>query len=76
MKDAAFAIANTIIALKYDDLQLRNELIKKGKLSEGYDEAMEKLHTRNAKVLDEIIDTIGFFYQQHISQSIGYGQVH
>ncbi|HVI45352.1 MAG TPA: DUF6624 domain-containing protein [Chitinophaga sp.] len=53
-------IANKIVDLSRQDLQLRNELITKGKLSNGYDKAMEELHNRNAKILNDIIDVIGY----------------
>ncbi|MGH1364548.1 MAG: hypothetical protein ACRBF0_13390 [Calditrichia bacterium] len=53
-------IAATIIRLSNEDEQLRSELIKTGELSNGYNERMEALHTRNAKELDQIIDTIGY----------------
>ena len=53
-------IANTIIALKNNDLQLRDELLKEGRLSDGYDKAMEELHAKNATKLNEIIDRIGY----------------
>ncbi|MGD1840067.1 MAG: DUF6624 domain-containing protein [Thermonemataceae bacterium] len=48
------------MALKNADLSLRNELIKKGQLGEGYNEAMAQLHNHNAEVLNEIIDDIGY----------------
>ncbi|QJB38124.1 hypothetical protein HF324_09745 [Chitinophaga oryzae] len=53
-------IADKIIDLKRKDLKLRDQLISQGKLSNGYDEAMEKLHNSNAAILNEIIDTIGY----------------
>lgn len=53
-------IADKIIDLKRKDLQLRDELIRTGKLSNGYDTAMEELHNRNAEILNNIIDTIGY----------------
>ncbi|MCD2259981.1 DUF6624 domain-containing protein [Psychroserpens luteolus] len=53
-------IAKRIIDLKNADLTLRNKLIQDGKLSEGYNEEMKKLHNQNAKTLDEIIDLIGY----------------
>lgn len=49
-----------IINLKNADLELRDRLIALGRLSEGYNEEMEKLHLKNARVLDEIIDKIGY----------------
>ncbi len=54
------SIAKRIIDLKEADLELRNKLIQNEQLGEGYDEEMEKLHSSNAAVLNEIIDTIGY----------------
>lgn len=53
-------IAEIIIELKNADLALRNRLIQSGGLSEGYHEEMKALHNRNAKVLNEIINDIGY----------------
>lgn len=53
-------VAERIIALKNADLELRDKLIHNGQLGEGYNEEMAALHNRNAKVLDEIIDSIGY----------------
>lgn len=53
-------IAERIIELKKADLELRGRLIQSGQLGKGYDEDMEKLHNRNAEVLNEIIDSIGY----------------
>lgn len=54
------SIAENIIDLKNADLALRDKLIQSGQLSEGYNEEMKELHNRNAKILNEIIDTIGY----------------
>jgi hypothetical protein len=54
------SIAEKIIDLKNADLALRNKLVQSGQLSEGYNEEMKDLHNRNAKVLSDIIDTIGY----------------
>ena len=54
------SIAKKIIALKETDLQLREKLIKEGKLSEGYNQDMEALHIANAYELDKIITEIGY----------------
>lgn len=53
-------IATKIIKLKNTDLEFRNKLVQSGQLGEGYNEEMEKLHNRNTKILNEIIDTIGY----------------
>lgn len=53
-------IAEIILDLKKKDLELRDELIRKGVLGEGYNEEMQELHDKNAKILNDIIDTIGY----------------
>jgi len=53
-------VAERIIVLKNADLELRDRLIQNGQLGKGYNEEMEKLHNRNADILNEIIDTIGY----------------
>ena len=54
------SIAENIIDLKNADLTLREKLIQSGQLSNGYDEEMKELHNKNAKILSEIIDKIGY----------------
>lgn len=54
------SIAENIIALKNADLALREKLVQSGQLCEGYNEEMKELHNRNAKILSDIIDTIGY----------------
>lgn len=54
------SIAEKIIELRNADLELRDKLVQKGELGEGYNEEMEALHNRNAEVLNEIIDAIGY----------------
>lgn len=53
-------IAEKIIDLKNADLALRDKLVQSRQLSEGYNEEMKELHNRNAKILNDIIDTIGY----------------
>lgn len=53
-------IAERIIFLKNTDLEVRDRLIQSGELGEGYNQEMERLHNRNAEILNEIIDTIGY----------------
>lgn len=53
-------IAETIIGLKNKDLEFREKLMQSGRPGEGYNEDMANLHSRNAKILEEIIDTIGY----------------
>lgn len=53
-------IAKNIIELKNADLALRDELIQRGRLNEGYDEEMKALHNRNAIALNAIINYIGY----------------
>jgi len=52
--------AAKIIALKDADLQLREELLDKGELNEGYNNEMEQLHLKNTSALEEIINHIGY----------------
>jgi hypothetical protein len=54
------SIAEKIIELKNADLTLRDKLLQSEQLSEGYNEEMKELHNKNAKVLNDIIDTIGY----------------
>lgn len=54
------SIAKKIISLKEKDESLRNELIRKGELSNGYNKEMAALHNSNAKELNQIIEHIGF----------------
>jgi hypothetical protein len=53
-------ISEKIIGLKNADLELRDKLIQSGQLSDGYNEEMKELHNKNAKILNEIIDKIGY----------------
>ncbi|MEH6308745.1 DUF6624 domain-containing protein [Olivibacter sp. CPCC 100613] len=53
-------VAEKIIELKNDDLKLRSRLIQGGQLGDEYNEEMEKIHNRNAKILSKVIDTIGY----------------
>nr|WP_199001705.1 DUF6624 domain-containing protein [Flavobacterium sp. ASV13] len=52
--------AERIIELKNADLKLRESLIEKKELSDGYNKKMEKLHNKNAQLLNDIINTIGY----------------
>jgi len=49
-----------IIALRDQDLKLRQELLDRGELNEGYNKEMELLHLKNTHTLEEIIDDIGY----------------
>jgi len=53
-------ISLKIIELKSRDLALRDRLIEKGILGQGYHDEMAKLHNSNAAQLNEIIDEIGY----------------
>ena len=53
-------ITKKIIELKNADLELRDKLIQNGQLGEGYNEEMAQLHSKNAEILNEIIDIIGY----------------
>ncbi len=52
--------AKRIIQLKAADLALRDELLQKGQLGNGYHEEMEQLHNENAEKLSAIIVVIGY----------------
>ena len=52
--------AKRIIDLKNADLELRGKLVKNEQLGEEYNEEMEELHSKNAKLLNDIIETIGY----------------
>ncbi len=53
-------IADQIIKLMEADLQLRDQLIQKNELNDGYNAEMEFLHNTNARHLNVIIDEIGY----------------
>lgn len=53
-------IAEEIIALRNADLGLRDKLVRNGKLFDGYNHEMEALHEKNAEILSNIIDKIGY----------------
>lgn len=53
-------IPDIILGLKSSDLQLRDKLIKRGELFNGYHEEMEKLHNQNGETLNDIISQIGY----------------
>lgn len=53
-------IAEEIIRLKNNDLELREKLIQAGELGNGYHHEMEKLHKENAQYLKSIIERMGF----------------
>lgn len=53
-------IAQKIIDLKNRDLVVREKLVKSGQLGDGYNEEMKELHNRNAELLNDIIDEIGY----------------
>ncbi|MCC9065775.1 DUF6624 domain-containing protein [Flavobacterium piscisymbiosum] len=53
-------IAKELIEMARHDLEVREELLKEGKLSPGYNPDMERVHIKNATRLDEIINSIGY----------------
>ena len=53
-------ITTQLIQLKKDDLKLRDKLIQNKQLGNGYNPEMAQLHNRNAEILNEIIETIGY----------------
>jgi len=54
------SIAIELIEMARLDLQVREELLKAGKLSPGYHPDMEHIHLKNAARLSEIINAIGY----------------
>jgi len=53
-------IAKELIDMAHHDLQVRDKLLKEGKLSAGYNPEMESVHKKNAARLNEIINAIGY----------------
>ncbi|MCD0466061.1 DUF6624 domain-containing protein [Flavobacterium sp. ENC] len=53
-------IANELIEMARHDLQVRDKLLKEGKLLAGYHPEMESVHKKNAACLNEIINAIGY----------------
>lgn len=53
-------LTEKIIKLRDADLKLRDLLIQKRQLSDGYNSEMEALHIKNAEILNDIIDKIGY----------------
>jgi hypothetical protein len=54
------SIADNLIEMQNADLACREKLVQNGQLGEGYNEEMKELHEKNAKILNNIIDTIGY----------------
>jgi hypothetical protein len=54
------SIAEKKIDLRNADLELRDRLVQNRQLGEGYNAEMEELHNRNAKILNDIINSIGY----------------
>ena len=54
------SIADNLIEMQNADLACREKLVQNGQLGEGYNEEMKKLHEKNAKILNNILDTIGY----------------
>jgi hypothetical protein len=53
-------VAEKILDLKNADLALREKLAQNGQLSHGYNQQMNALHITNAKILEQLIDSIGY----------------
>lgn len=53
-------IAQQIIELKNEDLRVRDQLIQKGLLAKGYHKEMKAVHDKNADVLGDILNEIGY----------------
>ena len=54
------SIADTLLLLERRDTELRQQLIREGRLGDGYHPAMERLHDANAGELRKIIAEIGY----------------
>ena len=54
------SIADNLIEMQNADLACREKLVQNGQLGEGYNEEMKELHEKNAKILNNIVDTIGY----------------
>ena len=54
------SIADNLIEMQNADLACRDKLVQNGQLGEGYNEEMKELHEKNAKILNNILDTIGY----------------
>jgi hypothetical protein len=62
------SIAEKIIRLKNADLKLRDKLIRKEEPDTGYHEEMQALHHKNAEILNDIIDSIGYPTAEKVGQ--------
>jgi len=60
--------AERIIELRTADFRLRGKLAKSGQLGKGYNEAMEKLHNKNAGILNEASEAAWLVIQHSIGQ--------
>ena len=54
------ALRELLISLKDRDIELRQKILKKGSLYDGYDEELEALHVSNAEKLNDIIAKHGW----------------
>lgn len=59
-----------VLNLLEADFKLRDQLLKQGILSEGYNPEMEKLHIKNAEVLEDLIRTLGFPFEDIAGKEI------
>ncbi len=53
-------IANILTGLRDADLALRDKLVQSGQLFDGYDPEMEQMHFKNADILNDLIEQIGY----------------
>lgn len=53
-------IAKELVEMAEYDIQVREALLKEGKLSPGYNPDMEQVHKKNAERLNGIINSIGY----------------
>ena len=64
-------IAKTIIGLRNADLALRDKLVMSGQLGDGYNKEMADLHNKNAEILNDIIDKIGYPTIEKVGKEAG-----
>jgi hypothetical protein len=53
-------LLNELIAMKQRDADTRAELVRQGRLFDGYDAVMQQVHTENAHRLDALVTAFGW----------------
>lgn len=62
------ALREELIAMRAEDLRVRQELVESGELGGSYVPRMEEVHVRNAERLNEIIDQCGWPDEQLVGE--------